>query len=79
MKSEYKAAKLRRIAAERDENESSEKVFNVKDNIDSDSNKTQPKFYEIKEGEEFIGSNNNQFNPTNNTRYTPYYEYLIFV
>lgn len=61
MKSEYKAAKLRRIAAERDENVKSE------DNIDSDSNKTQPKFYEIKEGEEFIGSNN-KFNPTNNTK-----------
>lgn len=49
----------------------SEKVFSVKDNINRDSNKTQPKFYEIKEGEEFVGSNNNQFNSTINSRYIP--------
>ncbi|VVC44623.1 Hypothetical protein CINCED_3A023654 [Cinara cedri] len=70
LKSEYRAAKYRRIEAERDEVMKSENIFNVKDNIDSDLNKIQPKFYEIKEGEEFVGSNNNQLNSTNNSSAT---------
>lgn len=73
MKSEYRSAKKRRIATEREERKKSEKNnFNESNDDDSsihsESAIKPPKFYEIKEGEEFVGSNNNKLNSTQNTR-----------
>ena len=75
LKSEYRSAKRRRIATEREERNKSEKDSN--DDNDSDENNFSvqneptikpPKFYEIKEGEEFVGSNSNRLTSIQNSR-----------
>uniref|UniRef100_A0A2S2PPP6 Nucleolar protein 10 n=1 Tax=Schizaphis graminum TaxID=13262 RepID=A0A2S2PPP6_SCHGA len=77
LKSEYRSAKRRRIATEREERNKSEKDSN--DDNDSDDNDLSvqsepaikpPKFYEIKEGEEFVGSNRNTLNSIQNSSAT---------
>jgi len=78
LKSEYRSAKRRRIATEREERKKSEKDSNDdNDSNDSDDNDLSvqseraikpPKFYEIKEGEEFVGSNSNRLNLFQNSR-----------
>jgi hypothetical protein len=74
LKSEYRSAKRRRIASERQERKNTEKESNYDNDSDDDSSIRSeptvkpPKFYEIKEGEEFIGSNNNCVNSIQNSR-----------
>lgn len=69
MKSEYRSAKKRRIAAEREERKNSEKNSDDDNFSDVDDEPTikPPKFYEIKEGEEFVGLNSNRLESTNNS------------
>lgn len=69
MKSEYRSAKKRRIAAERDERKNAEKISDD-DNFSDDDEPIikPPKFYEIKEGEEFVGLNSNRLESINNSR-----------
>lgn len=72
LKSEYRSAKRRRIATEREERKNTEKDSNDENDSDSSTHSEPtikpPKFYEIKEGEEFAGSNNNQVNSIQNSR-----------
>lgn len=63
LKFEYRSAKKMRIASEREESKKSEKdSYNDNESDSSMHNESKikfPKFYEIKEGEEFVGSNSN--------------------
>jgi hypothetical protein len=75
LKSEYRSAKRKRIATERAERNKSEKDSNDDNDSDDYDLSVQsepaikpPKFYEIKEGEEFVGSNRNTLNSVQNSR-----------
>lgn len=68
LKSEYRSAKRKRIATEREDRKKSENEDNSDDSsVHSEPTIKPPKFYEIKEGEEFIGSNSNQLNSVQNS------------
>lgn len=72
LKSEYRSAKRRRIAAEREDRKKSEKDSSdgsdSDDGIPSEPTLKPPKFYEIKEGEEFAGPNSSRLNSLQNSR-----------
>lgn len=82
MKAEYRSAKRRRIAAEKaDSKKSLNEKNSSSDNNDNDDESDDnnittssepfskaPKFYEIKEGEEFNGPNVNKLDFCQNTR-----------
>lgn len=73
LKSEYRSAKRRRIAAEREERTKSRKESDddneSDDSINSEPTIKPPKFYEIKEGEEFVGPNGNRLNSVQDSGY----------
>lgn len=72
LQAEYRSAKRRRIATEREERKKSEKDSHDDDSDDltvqSETAIKPPKFYEIKEGEEFFGSNSSKLNSNQNSR-----------